>query len=334
MNHRSNYFKKLYVIIGIIAVLALLPLFIHSSYITSVCINFCAYAAFATAWNIVGGYAGQLGLAHAAFFSIGAYTSYLLYLKLGISPWIGMLAGVAISVAFALLIGAVTFRFRGAYFMISTIAFGKLVETFLLWQKGLTKGANGLVIPIRGNNFGNLIFVDTGYYYYILLALLLLSLVIAWQIERSKMGYYLRAIKADQDAAESLGIETKNWKMLSFVISAAVVTMVGVVFAFYLGYIDPIAIGGMDISTKILAMAIVGGLGNLFGPLLGALVLIPLIELMNAIVAGGAGMLFYGLALILIMMFRPKGLVSFFEGQGEVSPFQRLIRRLRAKGGA
>lgn len=331
MNKRSAYFKKLYIILAVLAVLALLPMVIRSNYIISVCINFCAYAAFATAWNVVGGYAGQLGLAHAAFFSIGAYTSFLMYLRLDVSPWIGMLAAIVISSLFALLIGAVTFRFRGPYFMLSTIAFGKLVETVLLWQKDLTKGANGLVIPVRGNSFSTLVFVDTIYYYYILLGLLILSLLIAWQIERSKMGYYLRAIKADENAAESLGIETKNWKILAFLISAIVVTVVGVVYAFYLAYIDPVAIGGMDISTKILAIAVVGGLGNLFGPLLGALLLIPLIELMNAVVQGGAGMMFYGLALILIMIFRPKGLVSFFTREQGESPIKKAAMRILGK---
>lgn len=332
MNKRKGYFKKLYIILGLIAVLSLLPLVIGNNYyIISVCINIFAYAAFGTAWNIVGGYAGQMGLAHAAFFSIGAYTSFLMYLKLGVSPWIGMLAAIVISSLFALLIGAVTFRFKGPYFMLSTIAFGKLVETILLWQKKLTKGANGLVIPVKGNSFVKLIFMDTNYYFYILLAFLLISLLVAWQVERSKMGYYLRAIKADENAAESLGIETKNWKILAFLISAVVVTAVGTVFAFYLAYIDPVAIGGMDISTKILAMAVVGGLGNLFGPLLGAFTLIPLIELMNAVVKGGAGMLFYGILLILIMMFRPEGLVSFFTGTTGEPPFKKLIGKIRAK---
>lgn len=337
MSRRSAYFKKIYIILAVIAVLAVLPAIIKSNYIISVCINFCAYAAFATAWNVVGGYAGQLGLAHAAFFSIGAYTSFLMYLRLGVSPWISMLVAIVISGLFALLIGAVTFRFRGPYFMLSTIAFGKLVETVLLWQKNLTKGANGLVIPVKGNHFSTLIFVDTVYYFYILLGLLLISLLVAWQIERSKMGYYLRAIKADENAAESLGIETKNWKILAFLISAIVVTVVGVVYAFYLAYIDPVAIGGMDISTKILAIAVVGGLGNLFGPLLGALLLIPLIELMNAVVKGGAGMMFYGLALILIMIFRPNGLISFFTHDRGKSPLKKCIARIfnkpQAKGG-
>lgn len=328
MSRRSAYFKKLYIILVVVAVLAVLPAIIQSNYIISVCINFCAYAAFATAWNVVGGYAGQLGLAHAAFFSIGAYTSFLMYLRLGVSPWISMPVAIVISGLFALLIGAVTFRFRGPYFMLSTIAFGKLVETVLLWQKDLTKGANGLVIPVKGNHFSTLIFVDTVYYFYILLGLLLISLLVAWQIERSKMGYYLRAIKADENAAESLGIETKNWKILAFLISAIVVTVVGVVYAFYLAYIDPVAIGGMDISTKILAIAVVGGLGNLFGPLLGALLLIPLIELMNAVVKGGAGMMFYGLALILIMIFRPNGLVSFFTRNRGKSPLKKCIARI------
>ncbi|MDR1732268.1 MAG: branched-chain amino acid ABC transporter permease [Synergistaceae bacterium] len=290
---------------------AIIPFVTQSRYIVAVCINICVFAAFATAWNIIGGYAGQLGLAHAAFFAIGAYSGYLLYLNFKISPWIGMAVGLAISLTASLIIGLVTFRFKGPYFMLSTIAFGKLVEVLLRYKKDITSGANGLIIPVKGNNFSTLIFKNIIYYHYILLCLLMISLLIAWLVERSKIGYYLRVIKIDQDAAESLGIEIKNYKLVAFLISAGVVTVIGTVYAFYLGYIDPSAVGGLDISTKILSIAVIGGLGHLFGPMVGAMILIPLIELANAQIKGGVGMLVYGLALILIMIFRPKGIISY-----------------------
>ena len=312
INIQKSDTKKIAVICVIGIMFALLPLLSRNRYLISVGINICTFAAFATAWNIIGGYAGQIGMAHAAFFSIGAYSGILCYLKLGISPWFGMILGVAISLVAAFFIGMITFRFKGPYFMLSTIAFGKLVEVLLLWKKDLTGGANGVVVPVKGNHFSSLIFKDTRYYYWILLAMMIFYIFVSLFVEKSKAGYYMRAIKADENAAESLGIETRNYKTLAFLISAAMVAAVGTVYAFYLAYIDPTAVGGTDLAIKILAITIVGGIGQLFGPLLGTLVLLPVIELSNYAAKGGAGMLFYGLALVLIMRFRPKGIISLF----------------------
>ena len=324
MMNRNNWVKPLVILI-ITGIFLLVPVFSSSRYTISIGITICAMAAFGTAWNIIGGYAGQIGFAHAAFFSIGAYSGFLCYLKLGLSPWIGLVIGVIISLMASLLIGTITLKFKGPYFMFCTIAFIKCVETLLLWKKDITGGAAGLVIPVKGNNFATLIFKDTKYYYFIIVAMLAISLLVAWRVERSKAGYYMRAIKADINAAESLGIEPKRYKILAFLISSAIVSAVGTVYAFYMAYIDPISVGGIDLSTRILAYAVVGGIGQLFGPLLGALVLVPLNDFVNAMGTRGSGILFYGLALILIMRFRPQGLISLILDE------EGNLRRWRGK---
>lgn len=327
--------KRDIIAIGILAaVIAVIPLFTSSRYVFSMCISIFTMAAFGTAWNIIGGYAGQIGFAHSAFFSIGAYSGVLCYLKLGISPWWGLLLGLAISLLASLFIGTITLRYKGTYFMFCTIAFTKCIEVLLLWKKELTGGAGGLVIPIKGNHFSLLIFKDPRYYYYLLAAMLLLSLIISWVIEQSKAGYYMRAIKADIHAAESLGIESKDYKILAFLISSAIVSATGTIYAFYMGYIDPASVGGVDLSTRILAYAIVGGIGQLFGPLIGAILLVPLNDIVNTVGTGGAGTLLYGVALILIMRFLPKGLISLLvDDHGNIKLLRALKRRLGKKVG-
>ena len=313
------------------AIIAVIPLFTSSRYIFSMCISIFTMAAFGTAWNIIGGYAGQIGFAHSAFFSIGAYCGVLCYLKLGISPWWGLLLGLAISLLASLFIGTITLRYKGTYFMFCTIAFTKCIEVILLWKKDITGGAGGLVIPIKGNHFSLLVFKDTRYYYFLLGTVLIIALVISWGIEQSKVGYYMRAIKADINAAESLGIESKNYKIMAFLISSAIVSAAGTIYAFYMGYVDPTSVGGVDLSTRILAYAIVGGIGQLFGPLLGAILLVPLNDLVNTVGPGGSGTLLYGIALILIMRFLPKGMISLLvDDFGHIRLF-RWLRLHRSK---
>lgn len=302
-------------ILGIVAILllAVAPLFIKSNYYLSVGVTFCVFAALGSAWNLIGGYAGQVGWCHAAFLAIGAYASYLLYIRLGISPWIGMLLGMAISAVAAFFIGLISFRLRGPFFALSTIAFAELVRVYLTWHKDLTKGANGLVVTYREDSFVNMTFASVTQYYYLMLVFLLITVFICWKISKSRLGYYLRAIKADEDAVCSLGISSNQVKIKAFVISAVIASAIGTVFAFFLGYIDPQSFASLDISTKIGTMAIVGGLGTLSGPLIGAAFLVPLSEIANMLLgSSGAGMLLYGLMLILVFVFKPEGIVSLF----------------------
>ncbi len=315
--------------VGLLAVLAfalLFPRFTKSNYVISVGVTLCAYACFGTAWNLIGGYAAQISWCHSTFAAIGAYTSFILFNRMGLTPWVGMFVGIAISIVAALMIGAVSFRLRGPFFSLCTIAFAEMIRVWLLYAKSLTKGAEGMVITFKKESFLNLMFRKDTTFYYILLVMLILCVFISWRIQKSRTGYYLRAIRADEDAAESLGIRTNRVKLFAFVISAVMTSAVGTIFAFFLTYIDPATVSSMDIATKIGTMAIVGGAGTLFGPVIGALVLVPLSEVANILLgASGSGMLLYGLIMILVIIFRPGGIISFFVGDAKLSVFKRLV---------
>lgn len=310
---KKKKISKLSLIVSavVLALLWLFPLFAQSDYLLAVGVTFCVFAATGSAWNLIGGYAGQISWCHATFLSIGAYTSYILFLRYGISPWIGMLVGMVISALAALFIGSISFRLRGPFFSLSTIAFAELVRVYLTWHKELTKGSNGLVVTYREPNFSQMMFSSSQSYYYILLVFLMAAVFVCWWISRSRIGYYLRAIKANEDAVCSLGVSSNRVKIQAFVVSAVIVSAVGTVYAFFLGYIDPQSVASLDVSTKIGTMAIVGGLGTIAGPLIGAAFLVPLSEVANILLgSSGAGMLLYGLLLIAIFVFRPDGIIS------------------------
>lgn len=311
---KKRSFGGLAVLLLLAAVIMLLPLFNISNYLINVIITCLTFASLATAWNIVGGYAAQVSWAHASFVAIGSYSSFILYLDYGVSPYIGMLVGMAISVVFAAIIGACSFRLRGPFFSLSTIAFAEIVRILLLYFKSVTGGNYGRFIVFEGrNDFAKLQFVNNKPFLYIMLGILAVVIFIAWLVERSKTGYYLRAIKADEDAAESLGIRTYNVKLIAFVISAAITSCVGTFYAYFITYIDPTSVAALAVSTKIGAIAIVGGVGTLFGPLIGAFLMAPIAEIANiALGSSGGGMLIYGLMLIIITMFKPDGIISFF----------------------
>ena len=318
-------------LIAFLLVLFIFPIFVKSNYIISAGVTFCAFACLGMAWNIIGGYAAQVSWCHSSFVAIGAYTSYILFNSFGISPWIGIFAGMAISALAALLIGGISFRLRGPFFTLSTIAFAEILRVWLLYKKELTQGANGLVITFKEQSFVNLMFRKDSAFYYILLVLLIVYIFITWLVENSRAVYSLRAIKVDEDAAESLGIRTSRVKMTAFVISAVMTSAIGTIYAFFLSYIDPASVSSMDMATKIGTMAIVGGAGTLYGPLLGALVLIPLSELANVLLgSSGSGMLLYGATMIIVIIFRPGGIISLFTGENV--PVAKWLEKFQKKG--
>lgn len=320
--------RAIIIMTAIVGLLCCFPLIASSNYIICVGVTFCTFACLGTAWNIIGGYAGQISWCHSSFVAIGAYTSVILFRNTGLSPWLGMIIGAAISAVAALIIGSVSFRLRGPFFSLTTIAFAEIVRVYLLYDKPLTKGAEGLVVTFKGQSFINLMFKKDNAFFYLMLALLVIYVFISWRLKCSKTGYYLRAINADEDAAQSLAIKTHRVKLRAFVISAVMTSVVGTIYAFFLAYIDPASISAMDLATKIGTMAIVGGIGTLFGPVIGAAILVPLSELANVLLgSSGSGMLLYGVVMILIIIFRPGGVISFFTGDSKIG----LIRKIQAR---
>jgi len=272
----------------------------------------------ASAWNIVGGYAGQVSVGHAVFFGIGAYSSVVAFVHADLPPIVGAPLGMLLSALVAALIGKPTLRLSGHYFSMATIAVGELVRVLASTSDWLG-GAQGLGGPPMPRSVFDLSFLTALPYYYIFLVVLAGILGLTWWIERSRMGFYLRAIKDSERAARSLGVSAGRYKLYAYMLSAAGTSLAGSLYLCMFGFIDPESGFGILISVKMLVMAALGGAGQLFGPLVGALILVPLEELSNSYLGGqGAGVTFvvYGAIIVLIARFMPSGLLSVFERLG------------------
>jgi branched-chain amino acid transport system permease protein len=273
------------------------------------------YAIAASAWNIVGGYAGQVSVGHVVFFGCGAYAALAVYHHFGLPPLAGIPVGIAVSVAIAAVIGVPTLRLSGHYFSMATIAVAELARlvTTNMEVLGAAVGLSGPTVP---RSVLDVSFTSAVPYYYLFLAVLALTLGITWKMERSRMGYYLRAIKDSERAARSLGARTGRYKLYAFMLSAGLTSVAGALYAMMFGFIDPESGLGILISVKMLIMAALGGAGLLFGPLVGAAILVPLEEISNNLLGGrGAGLTFvlYGAIITLIARFQPSGLLGLLQ---------------------
>jgi branched-chain amino acid transport system permease protein len=289
-----------------------MPLFLSQRYLLRVLINIFFLAALGSAWNIIGGYAGQLSLGHAAFVALGAYPTGLL-LHYNVPPWAGVVPGIFLAGGVAYLLGKLVFRLRGPYLALSTLAFGEIVRILLLHFKTVTGGPLGVTIPFTGTNVWRLQFATEHVNYCISLGLLGLCIFVASRIHNSRMGYYLQAIKENQDAAENLGIPLARTKNLALVISAALTATLGGFYLIFMTYIDPYAVAGLHLSIEIILVAIIGGVGTVWGPAIGACILVPLMEISNFVLGGGragGSMLIYAVILIMVVLFSPRGLIS------------------------
>jgi len=305
------------VLLGLLLVAAVaFPYMFRLPYHRDVVIKLYLFAMLAQAWNILAGYCGQVSLGHAVFFGAGAYTSSLWQTAGGGNPWVGLVAGVLIAVALSVAIGYPCFRLRGHYFAIATIAVGEIVHTVAInWE--FIGGARGLTLPIRKDSLADFQFATAKYpYYYIILALLILCLLVSWWIERARAGYYLRAIKEDPVAAQSLGVPITRYKQIAMAISAAFVAAGGTFYAQYVLYIDPDSVLPLSLSILICVLAVIGGVGTLWGPLVGSALLIPLSEF-TRVKFGGTGsavdLLIYGALLTVVAVFQPTGLVGLVQ---------------------
>ncbi len=268
------------------------------------------------AWNILGGYAGQVSLGHAAFYGIGAYTSTKLLMVWGLSPWLGMLAGALVAVAFALLIGVPCFRLKGHYFAMATIAIAEILQIVVTNQDWLG-GAVGLQLPFANEGWSSFVFNRSKVpYYYIILGLLLLSIGVSFAIERSFLGYYFRAIKDEPDAARSVGIDLTRYKLIAITASSFLTALGGTFYAQKELFIDTGSTMATSLSIKIALVAILGGVGTLAGPLVGAVVLTAIEETTRAMFGGtgrGTDLVIYALLIIVVAVFYPAGIVGWWR---------------------
>jgi branched-chain amino acid transport system permease protein len=301
----------------VLAALVAFPLTFTKPFPRHVMIMVFLYAMLAQAWNVLAGYCGQISLGHAVFFGTGAYTSTVLVTRFGLTPWVGMLAGVLLAVLLSQVIGYPVFRLRGHYFAIATIAVGEIVQTLVIsWD--WVGGARGLFVPIvRPDSFRSFQFHQSKQtYYYIALGLLLVALAITRRMEGSRTGYYFRAIREDQDAAASLGIPVARYKQRAMALSAGLTALGGTFYAQYILFIDPESVLPLSLSILICLVAVLGGVGTLWGPLIGAAILIPLGE-WTRVALGGTGkaidLLAYGALIMLVSVIQPGGIMALAE---------------------
>lgn len=289
-------------------------------YVLRVACMVLLFAAMAQSWNIVGGLANQISLGHAAFFGVGAYTSTILLLQFGLSPWLGLVAGALVAMALAFLIAIPTLKLAGHYFALATLAFAEVMRILANSADWLTGGPLGLSVPfVRDASFWQLQFGSNFAYYYIFLALFICVSMVFWRIKISAFGYRLRAVRQNSDAAEVAGVDTYKTKRNALMVSAALMAVCGSLFAQFNFFFDPDAVFGLvNISVRVALIAIIGGIGTIAGPLLGAIFLLSVeeyIDITLAHSAAGLSQFIYAVILILMILIRPTGFVSFFRSK-------------------
>ena len=298
------------------AAAACMPLLIKDVYVQNIMVLTLMYAALSQSWNILGGYCGQISLGHALYFGLGAYTTVLLFTKLGVVPWFGMIAGGLISAAIALALGYPTFRLGGHYFVIATIVIAE-IGLLLFHNWDFAGAALGIDIPVRGDSWAKFQFARSKLpYFYFALAFCVVAWLITWWLEDSKWGYWWRAVKDNPDAAQSLGVVVFNSKMGAAAVSAFLTAIGGAFYAMFVSYIDPESVMSFQFSLLMALPAVLGGIGTLWGPVLGAAILIPLTEVTRSYIGGsgrGIDLILYGAVIVAISLARPEGLVGLFS---------------------
>lgn len=327
--------------LAVLAILFLFPSFVESPYMLHIMILFFLSTIMGESWNILGGYTGQYSVGHAAYFGTGAYATMMLMQFRQIPPWYGVWVGLAAVVVIALIIGSICFRLRGPYFVLASIAVAEIMRLSAMNLQGFTNGAEGIlssglpVFSIGGTVITD--FVSKVPFYYIGLCLALLTIGVTWLVQHSKLGYLFQAIREDQDAAHSLGINLTIYKNIALVISAMLTSLAGSFYAIYVGFVDPPTVLALDISVQIVLICIIGGIGTIYGPVIGSMVLVPLSEALRSnliasaifktgIVSEESGIgtflkenlahahtLIYGILVVIVILFMPEGVLGYIK---------------------
>ena len=281
-------------------------------YYANVLVLILIYAGLASSWNLIGGVAGQFSLGHSAFFGIGAYTSTLLYNYAGISPWLGMLAGGVISTILAVAISYSVFRMRGVFFAMATLAVGETIRILLIYSRKFFDLPYSISINFTPG-VANMIFEERTTYALLAGGYLLACVAATFVLIRSYAGFYLKAIRDNEDAADASGVSIRRYKLIAFLLSAFLTSIGGTLMAQYVLYIEPGTVFSVELSVDLPLMAILGGIGTVVGPFIGAAILIPLREILVEQLGGtlsGAHLVIYGFLLIVIVIVLPHGLMG------------------------
>ena len=324
--------------------LIVLPLYVESTYVLHMMILIFINVIVGSSWNILGGYTGQYSVGHAAYFGVGAYTTMILMQFRHVAPWWGVWAGTGVAVVTALIIGSICFRLRGPYFVLASIAVAEIFRVSALNLKNITNGAEGiLVTEVPPLTVGKTLITDWASkvpFYFTGLLFVVMIIVVSALVRRSKLGYYFQAIREDQDAAHSLGINPTIYKNTALAISAVFTSLAGSLYGVYVGFIDPSTVLALDLSVQIVMICIIGGIGTIVGPVVGAALLVPLSEALrsnaitDALIKAGvvsaeskvgaflkenlshAHVLIYGILVVIVILFMPDGVLGFFRKFG------------------
>jgi branched-chain amino acid transport system permease protein len=312
--------KKHYIILVGLVLLGILYPQMFPGYL-SVAITLLLYAGWATAWDILGGWAGQVSLGHASFVGLGAYFVAVGTAHHDIAPWWSILMALVAAAMLAYLWGSLTFKLKGPYFTLSTIAIAEILRLIAINEDWMTGGATGVFIMTLPEPFGLDLF-SRQVNYYLALAFAAFTVLIVMLISRSKFGYQLRAVREDEDSAMASGINPTTVKLKAFMISGALTALGGGIYAIFLSFIEPHTIFYLLLSVQIALTAIIGGRGTIWGPCVGALLIVGSGEIFRTMFAE-ANMLIYGLLIMVVVMFLPRGIVG--------EPARYLLRRAYAK---
>lgn len=317
--------KQLLILLVLFAAIAVAPFAIQSDFWLNAVIMTLYAALLGQSWNILGGYGGQFSFGHAAFFGTGAYTIAVLQVNFGINPWIGLALGGALGALVATIIGALVFRYglRGSYFALVTLAFAEVLR-ILSNTVDFTGAGVGILIPLD-RTIANLQFETKAGFFWLIWALALAVFLVVWWLGHSRFGARLMAVRDNEEAARALGVDAFRVKLGAMALSGLFTGLAGCFYAQYFLYLDPGIAYGPAVSVESLLVPIIGGMGTLFGPLLGAVALTGVAELSREIFgdAQGISLVLYGLLLVLMVLFMPRGLA----GLGRLS-----VRRFFARG--
>lgn len=312
-----NTQKTRSILLGLLLLgLLALPLGLNAYYMHIV-ILIAFYAFAALSWNFLGGYVGQFYFAHCVFIGIGAYTSTLMFNHLGLTPWLGMLAGGGLTILIALGIGWITFRagLRDVYFALGTLALLEITRALALNARW-AGGAQGLFISMHEPGLAVMQFREKAGYYYIILVFVILAVILTKKIAGSRLGYYFRAIRENEEASQAVGVPLVRYKLIAISISAFIGAIAGTFFAQYITFFDPYTLFTFEMAVQIVIVAVVGGSGTVIGPILGAIVLVPLGEFVRGTFGqslAGVHLIVYGAILMLTILYLPNGLAGLLE---------------------
>ena len=295
-----------------LALLGLVPLLFKDNnyYLNIICMVFI-WAGLALSWNMVGGFMGQITFAHMAFFGIGAYTVGIMYKTLNLSPWLGLIAAMLVSTIASVIISWPTLRIRGPFFVLITQAFLNICRILAIFFKNLTGGTMGITLGFKPSA-ANMMFRSKLPYIYIAFGVMVIIAIITMYLQRSKLGYQVLALREDREAAMSLGISLSKPRLIVACISAAMAGLVGGVYMMYSMYLEPDTAFSMNTSTRVVLMAIIGGCGTLWGPIIGAILLTPLADILRGALTSlpGLDQFIFGTVLIIVILTQPDGLVG------------------------